>query len=119
MTAYAALDMAGGLFGPPAVGALLCVPRWWRSRSWFYGWWVVSAIWVICWAGFAHDGQGVGPAIVSVWVAVVLFSRGPRDPKRAPRAYGAKSLARVRALARNLRRVMKPRPPLRPVAGER
>jgi hypothetical protein len=59
------------------------------------------------------------PACTSLSVVLAAWRlwRNRRKRDRAPRAFGAKSRARVAALVRKARETAKPRPALRPVPG--
>jgi len=64
-----------------------------------------------------HWGTAAMNAAVAVFVMWDLWRRHRRRRDRAPRTYGAKSRARVAALARKAREAFRPRPVLRPVPG--
>jgi hypothetical protein len=74
-------------------------------------------------AGFAITDAVAGswrPAALNGGLALLLawdLWRRRRNRKRAPRAYGAKSRARLAALARKAREATRPRPVLRPAPG--
>jgi formate hydrogenlyase subunit 4 len=61
------VDVLGGLLGPPAVAALLCVPRWWRHNlSWFLMWWLLAGVWVVGWCWLSTDWAGLAAAVLSL-----------------------------------------------------
>ena len=76
-----ALDILGGLFGPPLVAALFCFPRRWRHATWFLTWWLGAAEWVIAWCWAAGDSPGARAGTFSAASAIagcVLWWRQAR-----------------------------------------
>lgn len=65
MNAYTALDIAGGLFGPPLLAALASIPVSWRSRRWFACWWLLAAGWLCLACALVPDSAGALSAAAS------------------------------------------------------
>jgi ABC-type sulfate transport system permease component len=97
----------------PAVRRL--IPR--EPAGTFWGQWVNAAAWQTATYLLLGFWLPTAAAAVNLVFGVVMWWWSRRHKRRAPKAAGAKSRARVAALVRSFRESLKPRPALRPVPG--
>jgi hypothetical protein len=108
------LLFALGVAVPPAI-TFATKPRSASVRAWLTVWLVTAAITgtitalASAWLAGGWLSAGDGYLVSGLIAAVILWWRRKR-PDRALRAYGAKSLARVAALARSMPRARVPLP---------
>jgi type VI protein secretion system component VasK len=87
------------------------------SRGLFLAGWLSGSAWQIGSSAWFRQWDMLAGSAASLLLCAAVWWWNRRRRKRAPRAYGAKSRARVAALARKAREAAKPRLALRPVPG--
>ena len=80
-------------------------------------WWMVAAVPQLLIDAVSGNWLPSACAVVNAGIGAWLWWRNRRRRDRAPRTYGAKSRARVAALARKAKQAARPSPVLRPVLG--
>jgi high-affinity Fe2+/Pb2+ permease len=110
-------DMAIAAITPPLSGlfwGMVTAIFPWVGIRFLMGWICSAAVMTGEFALLDHEWLPAGVGAANLLLAIFFWLRNRRKRRRSPKAFGAKSRARLAALVRSMRET-RPRPVLRPV----